>query len=370
MNVTGELEKAAQTYELWQENYSRDVAAYGNLGVLFQKLGNYEGELEQMREAMRLEPDAGLAYINLAGAYQNLNRFDEAEAVYKQAQERKLMGGVVLVGRYHLAFDEQDPAKMAEVVTAAMGKPGIEDVLLAAQADTEAWYGKLKNARLLTQRAMDSAQHNDAIETAAIYRAGAALREVEVGNGGHSRADANAALKLSQNRDVRIVAALTLARAGDTPAAGRLAGELDRQFPLDTLVQKYWLPTIRAAIALDRKDPNRAVELLEVARPLDLSGNLCSVYVRGEAYLKLHDGKAAAAEFQKYIDHAGVVVNFPWGALARLGSARAYALDASTSPAARDKARKAYEDFLTLWKDADPDIPIYKQAKTEYAKLQ
>jgi hypothetical protein len=205
----------------------------------------------------------------------------------------------------------------------------------------------------------------------------AALRDVEMGNEAHARADANAALKLSQNRDVRTIAALALARAGDTAAAERLVGELDRQFPLDTLVQKYWLPTIRAAIALDRKDPNRAIELLEVARPLDLSAPimnaspiLCPAYVRGQAYLMFHEGKAAAAEFQKYVDHSGLVSNFPWGALARLGLARAYALDAATGPAARDKAGKAYEDFLTLWKDADPDIPILKEAKAEYAKLQ
>ena len=256
-----------------------------------------------------------------------------------------------------------------------MGKPGTEDLLLAAQADTEGWYGKLKNARELTRRAMDSAQHNDAKETAATYQAAAALREVESGNREQARADADAALKLAPNRDVRAMAALALARAGDTARAEKLAAELDKTFPLDTLVQRYWLPTIRAAVALERKDPNRAVELLKVASPIELGQPtqvtvfLCPVYLRGEAYLMLHDGNAAAAEFQKFIDHYGLVVNFPWGALARLGLARAYALDATTDPAARDKARAAYQNFLTLWKDADPDIPIYKQAKAEYAKL-
>jgi predicted Zn-dependent protease len=244
-------------------------------------------------------------------------------------------------------------------------------VLLAGQADTEGWYGKLKNARDLTQRAMDSAQHNDAKETAASYEAAAALREAESGNREQALAAADAALKLAQNRDVRAMAALALARAGDTAAAEKLAAELDKTFPLDTLVQRYWLPIIRAAVALERKDPNRAVELLktastiELGQPTQVAVFLCPVYLRGEAYLMLHDGNGAATEFQKFIDHRGLVVNFPWGALAHLGLARAYAMQGDTA-----KARTAYQDFLTLWKDADPDIPILKQAKAEYAKLQ
>jgi predicted Zn-dependent protease len=240
--------------------------------------------------------------------------------------------------------------------------------LLATQADTEGWYGKLKNAHELTGRAMDSAQQNDAIESAADYEAAAALREVESGNREQARAIANAALKLAPNRDVRATAALALARAGDTVAAKSLATELDKTFPLDTLVQRYWLPTIRAAIALERKDPNRAIELLEVASPIELQFSpaiLCPAYLRAESYLMLGDGSRAAAEFQKFIDHRGLVGNFPWGALARLGLARAYALQGETV-----KAQAAYQNFLALWKDADPDIPVLKRAKEEYAKLQ
>jgi eukaryotic-like serine/threonine-protein kinase len=194
---------------------------------------------------------------------------------------------------------------------------------------------------------------------------------VESGNREQARAEANAALKLAPNRDVRAVAALALARAGDTAGAEKLAAELDKTFPLSTLVQRYWLPTIRAAVALERKDPNRAIELLqeantiELGQPTQMTIFLCPVYVRGEGYLLLHDGNAAAAEFQKFIDHRGLVVNFPWGALARLGLARAYAMQGDTA-----KARAAYKDFLTLWKDADPDIPILKEAKAEYAKLR
>jgi len=261
---------------------------------------------------------------------------------------------------------------MAQLAAAAMGKPGTEDVLLAAQADTEAWYGKWKNASELIRRAMDTAQRNDAKETAAGYQAGAALREVELGNREQARADANAAMKLAPNRDVRAMAALALARAGDTAGAEKLAAELGTAFPLDTLVQKYRLPSIRAAVALQRNDPNQAVELLRVTSGIELGdvGYLLPIYLRGEAYLVQRNGKAAAAEFQKFIDHYGLVANFPWGALARLGVARAYALDAAQSPAARDKARSAYQDFFALWKDADPDIPILKQAKAEYVKLQ
>jgi predicted Zn-dependent protease len=194
---------------------------------------------------------------------------------------------------------------------------------------------------------------------------------VESGNREQARAEAHAAVKLAPNRDVRALAALALARAGDTAGAEKLAAELDKTFPLDTLVERYWLPTVRAGVALERKDPNRAIELLRVASMIELSEPsqftifLCPVYVRGEAYLMLHDGKAAAAEFQKFIDHRGVVMNFPWGALARLGLARAYALQGDTT-----KARAAYQDFLTLWKDADPDIPILKEAQAEYAKLK
>ena len=333
--VTGELEKAAQSYEQWQQIYPRDAVPYGNLGFISATLGNPEKALEETLEAMRLRPDDALSYANLGTLYTSLNRLDEAEASYKQAEAHKLKGEYLLLNRYGLAFLNADRTQMAQLAAAAMGKPGLEDSLLGAQGDTEAWYGKLKNARELTRRAMDSAQHNDAKETAATYQAAAALREVELGNREQARADANAAVKLTSNRYVLAMAALALARAGDSAGAEKLAAELDKRFPLSTLVQRYWLPTIRAAVALERKDPNRAVELLKVVSPIELGQPtettvfLCPVYLRGEAYLMLHDGKAAAQEFQKFIDHWGVVVNFEWGALARLGVARAYALDAA-----------------------------------------
>jgi eukaryotic-like serine/threonine-protein kinase len=369
--TTGELEKAARTYESWQQAYPRDFIPYNNLGLIYGALGNSEKALEECRESLRLAPTNVTNYLNVANAYTSLNRLDEAEAVYKQAEERKLESEILLSNRYQLAFLKGDTPQMARLATAAMGKPGAENLLLAFHADTEGWHGKLKNAHELTRQAMDSAEHNDAKESAAAYQA-AALREVESGNREQARADANSALKLAPNRDVRVVAALALARAGDTAGAEKLASEMDKAYPLDTLVQRYWLPTIRAAVALERKDPNRAIELLKDASAIELgqaTSNLtiflCPAYLRGEAYRMLHDGNAAAAEYLKFIDYRGVVVNFPWGALARLGLARTYAMQGDTA-----KAKAAYQDFLTLWQNADPDIPIFIAAKAEYAKLQ
>src|SRR5664279_2773777 len=354
LGATGELDKSAQAHELWQQTYPQDAEPYINLSDIAAILGNWEKAL----------------------ADASLNRLEEAEAVYRQAEERKVDEDNLLVGRYQLAFVRNDRAQMDRWAAAATARPDVEGPMLAAEADTEAWHGKLKNANQLTGRAMNSFEANDAKESAATFQAAAALREVEFGNPEQARAAANAAVKLAPNRDVWAMAALALARAGDTKAAEKLAAELNESYPLDTVVQRYWLPSIAAAVATERKDPNRAVELLqstsaiELGQPMNLTVSLCPVYVRGEAYLMLGEGKAAAAEFQKFIDHRGLVANFPWGALARLGLARAYALDAAKDPAARDKARSAYQNFLTLWKDADPRLPILIQAKAEYAKLQ
>jgi tetratricopeptide (TPR) repeat protein len=373
--ATGELEKAVQVYQLWQQTYPRDYVAYTNLGAISSSLGDWTKALEEDREAMHLDSSHVNRYANLGIDYMNLNRLNDAEAVFRQAEGRKLESQELLSAHYQLAFLKNETTQMAQLVSAAFGKPGLEDALLASQADTEGWKGKMRSARELTGRAMESAQHNDAPETAAAYQALAALREVESGNRDQALADAHSALKLAPNRDVRAITALALARAADTATAEKLMGELDKTFPLDTMVQRYWLPTIGAAISLQRNRASRAIELLRASSPIELgqAANLtiffCPVYLRGEAYLMLRDGKAAAPEFQKFIDHRGVVGNFPWGALARLGLARAYALDAGKDAAAREKARAAYQDFLTLWNDADPDTFILKQAKAEYAKL-
>jgi eukaryotic-like serine/threonine-protein kinase len=363
---TGELEKAAAVLEQWQQTYPGNYSPYVTLAATYRWLGNPEKSLEQAREAMRLEPNYSLTYFNLSADYLILNRLDDAEAVLKQAKERKLEYDWTPRQRYRLAFLKGDTAGMAQVISDAMGKPGKEDIILAAQADTEAWYGRLKNARELKRRSMDSALHNGDKEAAALAEAEGALLEGAAGNRNLARADANAALKLAPNRNVRESGALAIAWAGDTVTAEKMAAALDKDFPLDTLVQTYWLPSIRAAIALERKDPSKAVELLRVANGVELGDyRLIVVHLRGEAYLMLHDGSHAAAEFQKFIDHRTLVANLEWGALARLGLARAYAMQGNT-----EKARAAYQDFLTLWKDADQDLPVLKQAQAEYSKLR
>jgi len=374
--ATGELDKAEAVTELWKQTYPRDGRPYMSLGYISSSLGNWEKALQNAQEALRLDPSYGVIYYNVGNDYMALNRLEDSEAVFKQAEQHQMQAEDLLFERYQLAFLQGDTARMAQLSAAARGKPGAEDQLLILQANTAAWHGKLKDARALTLQAMQSAQRNDGRETAATYQAAAALYELKLGNADRARADVKAALKLAPNRDVRVIAALTLAQTGDIAAAEKLTAQLAANYPQDTLVQKYWLPTIRAGIALQRKDPNRAIELLQTTAPLELGTPtavnvyLCPIYLRGEAYLMLHDGNAAAAEFRKFVDHYGIVVNFPWGALARLALARAYALDAQNHSAARDQARAACKDFLALWKDADPDISIYRQAQAEYAKLQ
>jgi tetratricopeptide (TPR) repeat protein len=371
--ATRQPEKAAQVCELWHQTYPRDSRPVRELGFMYAILGDHEKALQQDREALQLGPRSDIYYFVLGTEYASQNRLDEAEATYKEAEQRKLESEFLLVSRYRLAFLKADTEQMADIASTAIGKPGAEDKLLAAQADTEAWHGRLKNARELTQRAMESAERNDAKETAATYLTVAALREAESGNREKARSDVDAAMRWPANRDLRTLGALALARAGDTTRAEKLAFELKQMFPTDTLIQRYWLPSVLASVALERKDPNRAIELLNGTRVVELSAGdlsavqvtLCPVYLRGEAYLMLRDGNQAAAEFQKFVDHRGLVGNFSWGALARIGLARAYAMQGDTA-----KARTAYQDFFTLWKDADPDIPLLKQAKLEYAKLK
>jgi serine/threonine protein kinase/Tfp pilus assembly protein PilF len=366
--TTGELEKAATVYDLWRQTYPRNNTPYVNLGVIYSTLGKYGKALEEFREALRRDPNSVGNYLNLGQNYYNLNRMEEAETIFRQAEERKLESDNL--PRYQLAFLMSDAGAMQRLAIAS-DNPGSEDGLLASQADTEAWYGRLAKARQLTRNAIESARHNDVTEAAAFYQAESALREAELGNRAQARKDAAEAVRLAPNRDVQAMAALAQVRAGDSAGAEKLAAELNNSMPQDTLVQSYWLPTIRGGVELERKNPTKAVELLqaassyELAQPRGNGGFLCPVYLRGQAYLMRHNGSAAAAEFQKFIDHRGLVVNFPLGALARLGLGRAHAMAGDAT-----KAKAAYQDFLALWKDADPDIPILKEAKAEYAKLQ
>jgi eukaryotic-like serine/threonine-protein kinase len=373
--TTGDLNKARKVHELWNQLYPRDLLPYLLAGYISSTLGDWDKALANAREGMRLDPGNGTIYLNVGNDYTALNRIEDAEAIYKEAEKHQLQAEDLLPNRYQLAFLQGDKQRMAQIASEAAGKPGAEDQVLILEAYSEAWHGSLKNARAVMERAMDSAQRNEGKETAASYEAAEALNEAAMGNSDVARVAANAALKLAPNRDVRAMSALALAQAGDIGTADKLAAELAEAYPQDTLVQQYWLPTIRAEVALQRNDPSRAIELLKIVAPIELGTPtgvniyLSPVYVRGQAYLMLRDGPKAAAEFRKFVDHYGIVVNFPLGALARLGLARAYALQAANNSGMRDQARTAYQNFLTLWKDADSDVPVYQQALSEFTKL-
>jgi serine/threonine protein kinase/predicted Zn-dependent protease len=372
-NVTGDLEKARRAYELWAQTYPQDWLPPDNLGGIYRILGQYDKRLAANRETLRLDPANGWSYAYLVYPYLNLNRLGEARATAEEAQAKHLDSPILCIGLYQLAFLQNDAAGMAQQVAWAAGKSGVEDVLLALEADTAAYSGRIREARDFSRRAEASAERAEEKETAASYQADAALREALFGNAAEARQLAAAALGLSTGRDVKYGAALALALAGDAARAQALADDLAKRFPQDTVVQFNYLPTLHAQLALSRNDASKAIEALQAAAPYELGDpteafNLVSlypIYVRGEAYLTGHQETGAAAEFQKILDHRGVVFNEPIGALAHLGLARAYALQGDTV-----KARTAYKDFLTLWKDADPDVPILKQAKAEYAKLQ
>jgi eukaryotic-like serine/threonine-protein kinase len=372
--VTGDLEKARRAYELWAQTYPRDWLPPDNLGGIYRILGQYDKRLAENRETLRLDPTSAWSYAYLVYPYLNLNRLEEARATAEEAQAKHLDSPLLRIGLYQLAFLQNDAPGMAQQVSWAAGKSGVEDVLLAREADTAAYSGRLEEARDFSRRAVASAERAEEKEKAASYEADAALREALFGNAAAGRQRAAAALGLSTGRDVKYGAALALAMAGDTARAQALAEDLAKRFPEDTLVQFNYLPTLLAQLALSRNDASKAVEALQAAAPYELGDpteaftflSLYPVYVRGEAYLAGHqETGASAAEFQKILDHPGVVFNEPIGALAHLGSARAHASQGDTA-----KARAAYQDFLALWKDADPDIPILKEAKTEYAKLQ
>ena len=328
-SVTGEQEKAASVWEVMQRIYPRQVEPYSNLVGIYATFGNYEKALQEGQQALRLDPEDGDNYHDVAYLYMCLNRLDEAEAALKQAEERKLEGEDLLTDRYTLAFLRCDAEGMARVAASAADKPFLA---FSMQTSTEAYYGRLGKARELAQRAVESAKQNGAGEAAAGLQAGTGVMEAYLGDMPHARADANAALRLADNRDVKAQAALALAVAGDADQAEKLAEEMNKSFPLDTWVQLYYLPTTRAVVALSRKNPAEAVELLSSISPHELGApGLVSIYERGRAYLMLHNGSAAATEFQRVIDHPGIVQTHPVGALAHLGLGRAYALQDDTT---------------------------------------
>jgi hypothetical protein len=339
--------------------------------------------VEITRQAVRLAPGNVGRYENLANYALALQRFDEARQIIHEGQARKMDDFILHNALYGLAFLGSDSGAMTEQQQWFAGKPDYENFGLALASDTEAYGGHLGKARELTKRAVDSAIRADSKETGAIWQAIAAQRDAVYGNPAAARQSSAEALKLvPTSQGVGVEAALAFAIAGDTARAESLAQDLEKRFPLDTQVQSLWLPAIQAQLALDKKNPGSALTALQ-ASPIELGqiqfianiSCLYPTYVRGEAYLAAGQGSAAAAEFQKILDHSGIVWNCWTGALAHLGGARANALQAKNSTgadadAARVRALAAYKDFLTLWKDADPDIPILKEAKAEYAKLQ
>jgi eukaryotic-like serine/threonine-protein kinase len=372
--ATGELEKSNQAYQLWIQAYPRDNVPYSNLGSDYMMLGQYEKAATATRESLRLEPTNVVGYENLGQIYLALNRFDEARTTTEEAQGRKLDDFPLHANLYALAFFQGNVAAMKQQADWANGKAGAEDQMLSLESDTEAWSGRLGKARELSRKAVESARRSDEKEAAALWQANAAIREALFGNVDAARQNAAEALALAPgSRDAEALAAVAYALAGDAAHAQSLADDLGKHSPQDTVVQSVWLPTIRAQIETSRKNPARSIELLQAAAPYELgmlSGSatnscLYPVYVRAEAYLSAQQGPAAAAGFQKILDHRGLLWNCATGALAHLGLARAYAVQGDTA-----KAKAAYQDFLALWKDADPDIPILVAAKSEYAKLK
>jgi eukaryotic-like serine/threonine-protein kinase len=366
LQFTGDLEKAVQDCELWIQAYPREVLAHTLLaGLIYPLMGQYEKALEQGTEATRLDPNFIFGYSTRVFAYIALNRLDEAKVTYDQAIRRKLYSAFYPDVLYSIAFLQNDTAGMAHQVTLSAGKPGTEHRLLGAEGDTAAYFGRLRAAREFTNRATDSAQRHQETGSAATYSASAALREALFGNLDEARR--LAAVPRSTEREVQSDAALALAYAGDDKRAQALADDLNKRFPEDTVIQFVGLPAIRARLALNKRNYSEAIGDLRPGLPYELSviGQMLPAYVRGEAYLAAHQGSEAAAEFQKILDHPGVVINSPNGALAHLQIGRAYAMQGDSA-----KAKAAYHDFLTLWKDGDPDIPLFIAAKSEYAKLQ
>lgn len=367
-SVTGEMEKANRTYLDWIQVYPDDYRPLQNLSVNYSDQGHYKEAAAEALAVLQLQPNLAGAFTILVGDYNALNLPKKAKEVFEEARKRKLDHPSLRLYRYHTAFLERDQAAMQQQVQWAMGKPGAEDAQLSAESDTAAFYGQLDRARDLSGRAVQSAKNADAAEMAACWKANAALREAEVGNLIQARAITEQALAMSGGRDVKVKSALALARAGQGAEAEKLAAQLDAELPRNTMMQNYSLPTIRAAIQLQQNNPRKAIQLLEVTAPYEFGtqslGNMYPAYLRGEAYLKLGRGHEAAAEFQKILDHPGVVLNFVIGPLTRLQLARAAVLSGETAV-----ARREYETFLALWKEADSSLPILKAAQAEYKRL-
>jgi predicted Ser/Thr protein kinase len=366
VSATGDMEMALQTFELWAQTYPRDSLPRLDVGLLESGLGQNERALDDTREALNLNPaDAG-TWGSLVGMYVFLARLDEARSTAKDALLKGLDSFPLRIWLYKAAFLQNDSAEMARDVAWGNGRPGIEHFMLQNEAATNAFYGRMQKSRELTRLAVASAVHEQTKEQAALYEGWAAIWEALMGNASEARQRAAAALKLSNGRDVQSAAALALAVAGDSAEAQVLASDLSKRFPQSTTVRFIYQPQIQAYVAFSHNDPRKAVDVLEASAPYELGqwSALLPAYARGQAYLAVHQASQAAAEFQKILDHPGVVLNWPIGALAHLQVGRAYVMQGDTP-----KALAYYKDFFSIWKDADPDVPILKQAKAEYESI-
>lgn len=379
LQATGNLEKAQQACELWTQAYPRAWLPHALLsGAIYTSLGKYEQSIEHGKIATRIDPEFSIGYANLALSYMALERLDEAENTLQQASDRKLQTPDLFVLRYTIAFLKSDTAAMERAAAEAQENPEVEDWMANSAGFVLAYSGHLEEAREMSRRAADFARKAERRDTEALYEADEAVREALFGNVSAAKQRSGSALELSKSRDVEYEAAFALALSGDSPRSQMLTEDLARRFPEDTRVQFNYAPTLRALLALNHNHPAKAVELLQTAIPYELgmpseggseyllgTGNLYPAYGRGLAFLAEHRGEEAAAEFQKILDHRGIVVSDPIGALAHLQLGRAYTLSGD-----KTHAKSAYQDLLTLWKKADPDIPILKQAKAEYTTLQ
>jgi DNA-binding winged helix-turn-helix (wHTH) protein/tetratricopeptide (TPR) repeat protein len=375
--VTGELPKAIEQYELLVKIYPRYYWGHNNLGGTYMDRGMFDQAATEYRQAITLDPDNYHGWWALSYTYADLGRLDEAQAVLNEGLARKIEAPELHSSMYYLAFLRGDEAAMRQQLNWAIGKTGAEYDIVSLESDTQAYHGRLVKARELNATARAAALREDVKETAAEIEAFGALREAEIGNSAKARQGVQAALAISNGRDVGSLAALALAEAADSAGAKKLMDGLQSEFPLDTILQNYWLAPVRARVELNHGRAQHALDLLQAAIPYETgrTGPMVPVYLRGQAYLAAGNGPAAAAEFQRLLDHPGLVGNDVTAALAHLYLGRARTLEAATlqSPAAnstRAQARAAYQDFFALWSDADQDIPIFTAAKAEYSRLK
>lgn len=375
MLVTGNLERARQTCEAWARTYPREARPHHMLsGVIHKTPGQFEEALTEARKAIELDPDFWVGYYNLGVLNVYLGHWEQSESALNGAVARGITSDEFIMLAYDIAFLKGDKAGMEREAARARARPGGENWMSAREAFVAAYSGRLQVARGISHRAVVQAQQVGQPERAALWEAGAAVREALFGEATAARERALAALKLSHDREVEYGAALSLAMSGDSFHAQAVADDMRRRFPEDTSVRFSYLPVVDAVLALNHAEPEHALELLQVAAPHELGvprssvsglfGALYPVYLRGQAYLAEQKGHEAAAEFQKILDHRGIVLNDAIGALAHLQLGRAYALSGD-----KTKARSSYEDFFTLWKDADASLPVLERAKAEYAKV-